>query len=1195
MFRKARRTRPEPRWRKYALTIERLEDRITPSTLFDFFGNPTEPPDGIVPPSDMGGGDTSGGSDGGTGSSPGTAQDSGSNSSDTDVWSYINSDANGLAAAEQSFGLPINSTTFLNMVDRLDLLFAGNTQQGSRTDEVILLNTNAVNSEYAVVVMQPLTGTEYLRYRHPNGAFASWTDATDRTFVADIDNDGVVEFVQVNRPASWTDAITGGFIRIVDVNSGIVRKVIQYQDTIGDSTYAQVVGGLVDPEDGAYIGHFTRKDHVELLLFNRTNQERDRIALRAIDLVTGEVTFTSFHDGTIFGGWIDYSDESFVLDTNNDGYDDLVLVNRVPDPSSYRPTNIGFIGIVSIHDIPGTPNGPYRGFYRFFDWNYARPGENSVFPGYDDLYDRALGAVVINNGRRQPVIVLVNSSSTSQAAYAVLEPRPLTPGVRDSFQLITTVFHHSSNLGYFTPDNRFVVGDFDGDGSQELASLNAAAAAPEDYIRVFKLFGGPTGNDMPPGSGGPTGLDLTAENTRWVIFLQPGISSPALASVLGAQHERETGHIPNTYYWQFPAGLSLQDIESRLKSRPEITDFYRLVPLPIEKRLFPNDPLFSRQWHLLNVGQVGGFVGEDINVTPAWDQATGAGVDIAIVDDALQWQHPDLFAHYKPLLSWDFNDVDGDPSPTSATEGHGTNVAGVAAAVGNNFLGVTGVAFNAGLAGLRILGGPVTDQISADALAFKNNEIEIYINSWGPPDTGDLLQGPGPLTAAALANGATRGRNGLGTIYVWAAGNGRQKLDNANYDGFANSRYTIAVAALGPLGRFASYSEPGANIFVSAYGGDGNTFITTTDLVGEDGDNATDYTDQFSGTSAAAPQVAGVIALMLQANPNLTYRDVQHILARTARKNDPSDPGWVTNGGGFHVNHNYGFGVVDADAAVELAKNWQPLPAQTGFSSGLMPVSVTIPDNDPVGVSRSVNVPANFVVERVFVTFSATHTFRGHLRIVLTSPSGTRSILAEPHIDANDNYPGWTFSSIQHWGESAQGTWILTVSDELPADVGTWDSWQLEVVGFVPQQPGGGGGGGSGGGGAGPGVGGEPDRFERNNTSDRASDLGVFASLFLDQLTVHSNTDRDWYRFRVESPGQLTIRMQLAPDAGDLDMRLFTLSPDNTLILLRSSTTRQAGASEVITWDVTPDSVLLLWVYGFNQNMGRYTLDFSVA
>jgi len=71
--------------------------------------------------------------------------------------------------------------------------------------------------------------------------------------------------------------------------------------------------------------------------------------------------------------------------------------------------------------------------------------------------------------------------------------------------------------------------------------------------------------------------------------------------------------------------------------------------------------------------------------------------------------------------------------------------------------------------------------------------------------------------------------------------------------------------------------------------------------------------------------------------------------------------------------------------------------------------------------------------------------------------------------------------------------------------------------------------------------------------------------------------------------------MQLAPDAGDLDMRLFTLSPDNTLILLRSSTTRQAGASEVITWDVTPDSVLLLWVYGFNQNMGRYTLDFSVA
>ncbi|MBC7240323.1 MAG: S8 family serine peptidase, partial [Chloroflexi bacterium] len=183
-----------------------------------------------------------------------------------------------------------------------------------------------------------------------------------------------------------------------------------------------------------------------------------------------------------------------------------------------------------------------------------------------------------------------------------------------------------------------------------------------------------------------------------------------------------------------------------------------------------------------------------------------------------------------------------------------------------------------------------------------------------------------------LQQGATTGRNGLGTIYVWAAGNGGAGGDNSNYDGYANSRFTLAVGSLDANGRQAWYSEPGANLFVSAYA-DG---ITTTDITGDNGYNVTgnadgdplvntDYTSIFAGTSAAAPVVSGVIALMLQANPNLSYRDIEYILAQTARQVDPTDPDWTVNAAGYHINHKYGFGAIDAAAAVQAAKNWKPV------------------------------------------------------------------------------------------------------------------------------------------------------------------------------------------------------------------------------------------------------------------------------
>ena len=460
------------------------------------------------------------------------------------------------------------------------------------------------------------------------------------------------------------------------------------------------------------------------------------------------------------------------------------------------------------------------------------------------------------------------------------------------------------------------------------------------------------------------------------------------------------------------------------------------------------DPLFGRQWHLLNTGQRGGTPGADANVTPAWaDGVLGDGVVIAVVDDALQYTHPDLAPNYDAALSYDFNFNDPDPAPgRNAEDNHGTAVAGIAAASGGNGVGVSGAAPAATLAGLRLISAAVTDATEADALSYRRADIDVYNSSWGPADDGRNLQAPGPLTLAALADNVRAGRGGLGNVYTWAGGNGGADGDDVNYDGYANSRYVIPVAAITDAGTRAWYSEPGAPLLVSAYSSGGSAGVTTTDRGGAAGYSAGDYYDSFSGTSASAPLAAGVVALVLDANPALGWRDVQHVLVRSARQNDPLDPDWTTNGAGLHVNHTYGFGAVDAAAAVDLAAAWTPVGPEVSVTSGVVSVDRAIPE-DAAGVTSAVTVPTGLSVEKVEVVFDAAHTHRGDLEVVLTSPAGTRSVLAAEHDDPGDDYASWVFSSARHWGENSAGEWTLTVADRATGEVGTFGSWRLNVHG----------------------------------------------------------------------------------------------------------------------------------------------------
>ena len=138
-------------------------------------------------------------------------------------------------------------------------------------------------------------------------------------------------------------------------------------------------------------------------------------------------------------------------------------------------------------------------------------------------------------------------------------------------------------------------------------------------------------------------------------------------------------------------------------------------------------------------------------------------------------------------------------------------------------------------------------------------------------------------------------------------------------------------------------------MFVTAPSNGGSRGITTTDLLGNAGYSTTDYTDTFGGTSSASPLVSGVLALMLSANPDLTRRDVEYILASSSVRIQPADAGWTT--GPYPHNEKFGFGLIDANAAVSAAANWTPVGPEISTPLFTRTLNVAIPDNNATGIT----------------------------------------------------------------------------------------------------------------------------------------------------------------------------------------------------------------------------------------------------
>lgn len=477
----------------------------------------------------------------------------------------------------------------------------------------------------------------------------------------------------------------------------------------------------------------------------------------------------------------------------------------------------------------------------------------------------------------------------------------------------------------------------------------------------------------------------------------------------------------------------------------------------------PNDPLYPKQWHLDDSKPM------NLSIGNAWDLATGKGINMAVIDDALDLKHEDLTNVY-PLESGYHRNFkeDGprnDPSPMKSSENHGTYCGGLAMAAGFNNTGVLGVAPEARAMGLRLVGGATADDATQVALGWQPEGLLTHVssNSWGPNDDGKSDGRVGSLQIAGIQKGATENREGRGTVYAISCGNGRDSGDDASYDEFSGSRFGIAVAAVGRDGKQSSYSESGMSVAIAAFGGEFQPpeVLWSTNVSGEEAfktkaenfptsEAPINYTDSANGTSSAAPQVSGAAALLLELNPKLGYRDVKEILMLTAKTEGlAGNDEFKKNAGGFSFSHAFGAGLLNVSGALAKAVDWVNL-GELKETELTFDKSTEIGDDGKFFVAGlNFNAATDKLrVEHVELTVTVKHKNRGDLGFVIESPSGFQAIAQPRKPDDNADFIDYRFTSPRFWGEDAAGVWKVGITDKLANGVtGTVESVKLKIYG----------------------------------------------------------------------------------------------------------------------------------------------------
>jgi subtilisin family serine protease/subtilisin-like proprotein convertase family protein len=567
-----------------------------------------------------------------------------------------------------------------------------------------------------------------------------------------------------------------------------------------------------------------------------------------------------------------------------------------------------------------------------------------------------------------------------------------------------------------------------------------------------------------------------------------------IAAEAGLRQVKPVAGIPNTFVYETTSSTTENPVKvtNRLIQKPEVLTAEPNIIVPTQNHYRPKDPLYPKQWHLNHNGGNDLASGSHVFAEKAWDITRGVrSTVVAIMDDSVALNHPDFQGVGKIVAPRNFKDNNFLPLPKDSDDNHGTSCAGVAVAE-ENAIGVVGVAPGCALMPIRTTG--MLDDDSIDELF--NWAVEkgasVISCSWGPAAVYFPLS---LRQRAALSRAASEGRNGKGCVIVFAAGNANRPTNGTvNEQGWTNNTISgptawlggftvhpdvITVSASTSLGKKAAYSNWGGEVSVCAPSNnappgiglqDGYVFtppqvnvplpglgIFTTDRPDAPGYDPTSYTADFGGTSSATPLVAGVAALVLSANPDLTALEVRQILQQTADKitDTNPDPQFGFRKGTYEAGGRcdwFGYGKVNAFKAVQAAVQQQKMAivAPTQRLQQQNNTGMAIPDNDTDGVISAIQIGDDGTLRDIQVTVAITHSYLGDVEISLTSPQGNSVLLQGRTLGRKTSlqttYTLQTTPALRRFlNQPVQGRWQLTVTDWAVGDTGTLNSWQLNL------------------------------------------------------------------------------------------------------------------------------------------------------